>query len=211
MAGPGQFHVMAGSYERMFDGLSEAQLQQRETWHQLQRRSAAVSRHQHESTPEAMTSPGSPASTRSAPSASRISPAPRVGRVVIVRIEALAPQLGRSPRSNSSSRRSSAVLIEVSVGSRVAGPDRSVGGLLDQGQLRFAGHGRLRVPGAVWQSKSRNVGTPDSSPVRLGRGSVVRRSRSVRVRVLARCARSADRCAFGGHSTVRGRRREGLE
>jgi hypothetical protein len=58
-------------------------------------------------------------------------------------------------RSSSSSRRSSAMLIEVSTGSRVAGPDRCVGGLLDQGQLLFAGHGRLRLPGAVCQSTSR--------------------------------------------------------
>jgi hypothetical protein len=35
-------------------------------------------------------------------------------------------------RSSSSSRRSSATFIEVSVGSRVAGPDQYVGGLLDQ-------------------------------------------------------------------------------
>jgi hypothetical protein len=49
---------------------------------------------------------------------------------------------------SSSSRRSSAMFIEVLVGSRVAGPDRYVGGLLDQAQLRFAGHGRLRLPGA---------------------------------------------------------------
>ena len=39
----------------------------------------------------------SPASRRSAGSASRISPASGVSRVVIVRIKALAPQLGRSP------------------------------------------------------------------------------------------------------------------
>ena len=55
------------------------------------------------------------------------------------------------------------MFIEVSVGSRGAGPDQYVGGLLDQSQLRFAGRGRLRLPGAVCQSKPRTVGKPSQS------------------------------------------------
>ena len=68
---------------------------------------------------------------------------------------------------SSSSRQSSATFIEVSVGSRVAGPDQYVGVLLDQGQLRFAGHGRLRLSGVVLPkqvSKRRNARQFAESP-----------------------------------------------
>jgi hypothetical protein len=113
------------------------------SWHQLQRRPAAVSRHEHESRPEGRTSrghrhrggrPGRPPGSRWGAGGRPGRDRAHQGVGTAVRAVPLAS------RSSSSSRRSSAMLTEVSVGVRVAGRDRSVGVLLDQRQRRFAGH-----------------------------------------------------------------------
>ena len=83
---------------------------------------------------------------------------------MIVRIKALVPQLAAVPRLEVEQLQPTVVgpLTEASVGVRVAGSDRYVGGLLDQGQLHFAGLGHLgfRCRGPKQVSKRRITTSP---------------------------------------------------